>query len=178
MGSGTGLGVGSQHAGDLGECQPVLAVISGLESALNGADGTTEDWDVLVEAGGWVPEILMEGDAALFIEAELGDADGADGLAFLELREFHVHDPADVGVAAGDGDVFDGGLDFFRILGGFQEVFLNGFVAANGFERVVEEGVGGVGGFGFGADAVGGEVGEEFLETLNAGFGGRTARCG
>ena len=146
------------------------------EAVLDESDLSSDDGDVLEDAAGGVPEVLVEDDAAVFVEAELGHADGADGLASGEFFPAIDHFPADVVATVGGAEgvaICDGAA--MEEFGGMDEVIFDGIGGAEGFEGVVEVGFVGVYFGRIALDVLDGEIGEEVFPGFEApcfGFGG------
>lgn len=113
-----------------------------LQAGFDGTDPKADYWDMVEQAGGTVPVVLMDENAALGVKSDDGDAQGADGFTFGNGLELVFHYPAEVieAVAAAR-DIVELNGQGDGVLRGAKKIALDIGGTANGLEGVIEPGV-------------------------------------
>lgn len=139
-----------------------------LQAGFDGTDSKADDRDMVKEAGGTIPIVLMDENATLRIETDDCDSEGPDGFAFGNGLELVIHHPAEVieAVAAAR-DIVELNGQGDGVLRGAKKIALDIGGTANGLEGVIEPGVGRVDLEGVGSNTVGAPIAEKVFQSVN-----------
>ena len=112
-----------------------------LHAVANDRDESAYNRNLAVDIFSGVPKILVEGDLAVFVEADLAHADRVNGCSATQFGGTEDHFPANIVVRAGAGLVEDSDLEAGHRFGGGEEVFFDLLRAIVRDDGIVEIGL-------------------------------------